>query len=249
MTTSDTQKKLVVIPLYNEESTIASVIQEIRKYYTEDILIINDGSTDRSAQIVTDLADPRVGMLCHCTNLGYGRSLIDAFGYAVGNSFDAVVTIDCDWQHEPRFIPQFFEELRNADVISGSRYFFDNSNQNVAPESRYKINKIITSEINQITDFRLTDTFCGFKAYRVSALKKIHLSEPGYAMPLQFWIQAWYRGLRIKEIPVTRIYLNLNRTFGGGIDDPEKRLQYYRQIIEKEISHAKDCVVNRCSSR
>ncbi len=240
-------ESLVVIPLFNEEETIEAVIAEIRAFYPGDILVVDDGSGDRSVAIVKAFADPKIFILSHEKNMGYGRSLIDAFEFAVRRDYKALVTIDGDWQHEPRFIPQFLEELRDADIVSGSRYFFGTSNvplqgNTAAPADRYQINRTITQEINALTGYELTDTFCGFKAYRVCGLKKLCITEEGYGMPLQFWVQAWAHNLRVKEIPVTRIYRNLNRSFGATLDDPARRLAYYRSIIEKELSHVTESV-------
>lgn len=234
------EKKLVVIPVYNEEATIASVIGEIRKYYGGDILVVDDGSTDRSIAILTAINDRGIHILNHSSNLGYGRSLIDAFNWAADRDYTALVTIDCDWQHEPKHIPEFFTELKNVDVVSGSRYYFDQKNNGIAPNDRYKINRLVTEEINRVTSYQITDSFCGFKGYKVAALKRLNLTESGYAMPLQFWIQACLNGLKIKEIPVSRIYNNLNRTFGGVLDDPEQRLKYYLDVIKKELESHDD---------
>jgi dolichol-phosphate mannosyltransferase len=88
--------------------------------------------------------------------------------------------------------------------------------------------------LNQITDFGITDAFCGFKAYRVAALADLELEESGYSMPLQFWIQAKALGLRVTERAVSRIYDDPNRKFGGVLDDPERRLAYYLDTIRKE---------------
>ena len=81
----------------------------------------------------------------------------------------------------------------------------------------------------------LTDSFCGFKAYRVSALRSLDITESGYAMPLQFWIQAVAAGLRIRELPVPLIYLDENRSFGGSLDHAGTRLEHYQQVLERSI--------------
>ena len=235
------EKRLLAIPLFNEEATIQSVINEIRKYYADDILIVNDGSKDNSLALLRGMNDSGITIINHAENQGYGKSLIDAFDYSIVNNYTQLVTIDCDWQHEPKQIPEFFKELKNADIVSGSRYYFDQKNTNSnagdsAPSDRYRINRIITEKINELTSFKITDSFCGFKGYKVCALKKLQITEADYAMPLQFWIQACFACLKVKEIPVKRIYNNLNRTFGTILDDAEKRLQYYLKIIESELS-------------
>ena len=82
----------------------------------------------------------------------------------------------------------------------------------------------------------LTDTFCGFKAYRVASLAKLAITEPGYGMPLELWVQAAHHGLRIVEIPVPLIYLDEKRSFGGSLDDGRQRLEYYHQVIDRALA-------------
>lgn len=227
-------RQLVIIPLYNESSTIADVLRELRCRYQGDVLVVNDGSTDASAVSVATVNDPRVNVLTHATNKGYGASLIDGFSYAVEREYEYVVTMDCDFQHEPCQVAEFFEKICAVDVLSGSRYLKDMQGDVAAPADRRAINQQITELINHITGFGLTDTFCGFKAYRVAALKKLCLSETGYAFPLQFWMQAWKNGFTVKELAVARIYLPVKRSFGIALDDPKERLRYYLEVIERE---------------
>src|SRR5581483_11504205 len=101
-----------------------------------------------------------------------------------------------------------------------------------APPDRMEINQIITAEINERFGMNLTDTFCGFKAYRVDALKKLRITEKSWGMPLQLWVQAHRLKLRIKEVGVPRIYLDPKRAFGGVLNDAGQRLTYYRRVID-----------------
>ncbi|MCB0335718.1 MAG: glycosyltransferase family 2 protein [Bdellovibrionales bacterium] len=227
-------KNLLVIPVYNEAETIRGVMCELRRHYFGEVLIVDDGSSDASIESLGRCDMKRVNVLRHAENKGYGASLIDGFEYAIKHGFDKVVTMDCDWQHEPVQVPEFLEGLDHADVVSGSRYlkmFLDDAD---APPDRKEINRKITKRINEITGFNLTDAFCGFKGYRVGALKNLHLNEYGYAFPLQFWVQAAHHHLSICEIPVKRIYKNMNRTFGNGLDNPEVRESYYLEVLKRE---------------
>ena len=90
---------------------------------------------------------------------------------------------------------------------------------------------MITKEINERYGLSLTDAFCGFKAYRREALEKLFITERGWGMPLQLWVQAARQGLRVKEIAVPRVYLDPTRAFGGVMNDPEQRLAYYREVL------------------
>ncbi|HAR64366.1 MAG: glycosyltransferase family 2 protein [Candidatus Margulisiibacteriota bacterium] len=230
------ENRLVVLPVFNEEETILSVLQEIRRYYHGDILVIDDGSTDRSRELVRMCPIADLFVISHTTNRGYGQSLIDGFQFATEKGYDSLVTIDCDWQHEPKLIPDFFEQLDGYDIVSGSRYLAEYDTNDAPPEDRYIINKTVTELLFRIGSYALTDAFCGFKAYNVDSLRRLILTETGYGFPLQFWIQAYNSGLTVKEIPVARIYIHLNRSFGELLDDAGSRLQYYKQVIHEEVA-------------
>ena len=241
-------RTLIAIPVYNEEKYVTRVLSEVRKYARE-ILVIDDGSTDQTPLL---LAQQPVDVIRHAKNRGYGRSLIDAFRWASCATcrYDWLITMDCDEQHEPAALPRFFEAIarNNADVISGSRYLTDADTISAAPSAassspvgqppadRRAINQQVTQLVNQTLSLRLTDAFCGFKAYRVSALRQLSLNEPGYAFPMQFWVQAAASGLRIVEIPVRLIYNDPNRSFGGPLDDAAIRLNHYREVFDRELS-------------
>ena len=139
--------------------------------------------------------------------------------------------MDCDGQHEPARIPVLLEAIHDCDIVSGSRYLRDFRQDTPAPTDRRFINATITAEINVRYGLNLTDAFCGFKAYRRDALEKLHITETGWGMPLQLWVQAARQGLRVKEIGVPRLYLDPNRAFGGVMNDPEERLAYYRAVL------------------
>jgi len=228
-------KHLLIIPLFNEGKYILDVISKVRDNFSGAILVINDGSTDNSGEILRKIKDIKV--IEQKENCGYGCALMQGFNHAIENRYDVAVTMDCDDQHEPHLISKFLHEIANYDVVSGSRYLrnFPSLFED-PPRDRKRINQEITVLINQHTGYNLTDTFCGFKAYKVSAIKKLTLDEPGYAFPLQLWIQAKKKGLIIKEIPVDLIYKNLNRTFGSNLDDPSSRKNYYLSVIERELS-------------
>ena len=79
----------------------------------------------------------------------------------------------------------------------------------------------------------IRDRFCGFKAYRTSALEQLNITNAGYAMPLQLWVQAAAAELKVVEIPVPLIYLDLERSFGGALDQADARLQHYREVLDR----------------
>jgi glycosyltransferase involved in cell wall biosynthesis len=220
---------LTAIPVYNEQRHLRDVLREVRRY-ANDILIIDDGSTDATPRLLA--AERDLHVVTHAKNSGYGAALISAFNYAIDQGFDVLVTTDCDGQHEPSRIPVLVEAIHDSDIVSGSRYLRSFRENSTAPPDRMEINLIITAEINQRFGMCLTDTFCGFKAYRVEALKKLRITEKGWGMPLQLWVQASRLKLRIKEVGVPRIYLDPKRAFGGVLNDKNERLAYYRRVID-----------------
>jgi dolichol-phosphate mannosyltransferase len=221
-------KVLTAIPVYNEERHLESVLAEVRRY-SPNILVVNDGSTDRTGQLLARQAD--IEVVTHPQNRGYGAALISAFDRALRSDCDVLVTMDCDGQHEPARIPVLLEAIHDCDIVSGSRYLRDFRQDNAAPQDRRQINRIITEELNERFGFDLTDAFCGFKAYRREALAKLRITETSWGMPLQLWVQAARLGLRVKEVGVPRLYLDPNRAFGGVLNDAEQRLAYYRGVI------------------
>lgn len=228
-------KQLVIIPAYNESRTLVPVLRALRSSYCGDILVVDDGSTD-DTRAVLRLADlPRVEIVAHPENRGYGAALLSGFSYAVKHEYDHIVTMDCDWQHEPGFVSAFFCALENSEVASGSRYLSGVSVQGKTPDTRRAVNETITEEINELFGLGISDAFCGFKGYRASVLSQLCLTEPGYAAPLQMWVQLAVKNISICEIAVPRIYVDQNRSFGPILDDPKVRLQHYRDVLYQEV--------------
>lgn len=227
---------LIAIPVFNEQKYVTKVLDEVRRY-ADNILVIDDGSTDETPLL---LARQPVEVIRHARNRGYGQSMIDAFRWAQCSSYnyDWLITMDCDEQHEPASLPDFYKaiEQNDADVVSGSRYLGHHRCGDPPPTDRRAINAKITTLVNDRLSMRLTDTFCGFKAYRVNAVNKLKLDQQGYAFPLQFWVQAAAHQLRITEIPIRLIYNDPNRSFGGPLNDADNRLKHYTEVFENELA-------------
>jgi dolichol-phosphate mannosyltransferase len=238
-------RTLVAIPVYNEEHHVRSVLDRVRQFAT-NILILDDGSSDRTPEILNELR-PSYGfdLIRHEANAGYGRAIREIFNRAHRDKYDWVITMDCDDQHEPERIPDFLSaiEKNDLDIVSGSRYLSNDAQwaKDLPPGDRRAINATLTKEINTRLGFNLTDSFCGFKAHRVSAMHQLDITDDGYAFPMQLWVQSAANNLRVGEIPVELIYNDPNRTFGGGLDDPTTRLNHYRCVLYR----AMDKVIDR----
>lgn len=232
------QKILLGIPVYNEEKYVSRVLDEVRRY-ADDVLVIDDGSSDLTPML---LARQPVEVIRHAVNRGYGRSMQDMIRWADFDGFEWLITMDCDEQHEPAAIPRFIEAIRmdQSDVISGSRYLVKDSDGDAPPKDRRSINHTITTDLNKRLGLTLTDAFCGFKAYRISACRKLMLDVDGYEFPMQFWVQAVANGLDIAEIPVRLIYNDPDRSFGGPLDNPDSRLTHYIKTLHCELIRCGD---------
>jgi len=232
-----TKRWLAALPVYNEVGYVNQVLDEVLKY-APDVLAVNDGSSDGTDELLDRRTD--ISVVHHDKNRGYGAALKTAFRYAIEEGYEVLVTLDCDGQHQPKRIPRFVSACQNADIVSGSRYLKTYDGDSVPPAQRLFINKQVTKTINELFHWNLTDTFCGFKAYRTEALEKLDVSVDGYAMPLELWVQAAMLGMRIIEVPVPLIYLDESRSFGGSLDDGSVRLAYYNQVIGQSIQRMQD---------
>ncbi|MGI9474151.1 MAG: glycosyltransferase [Rubripirellula sp.] len=226
-------RSLVAIPVFNEAEHIDDVLDRARRH-AETVLVVDDGSTDGTRERLQMRRD--VCVVTHARNVGYGAALRTAFRYASGHGFEGLVTLDGDGQHEPERIPQFIRTLEGCDVVSGSRYLNTFAGDTTPPPERYRINRIISAELKQQLHLSLSDSFCGFKAYRVSALQEIKTRVRGYAMPLEFWVEAVAANLRIRELPVPLLYLDENRSFGEELDQADVRLAHYRDTIQSSLA-------------
>jgi glycosyltransferase involved in cell wall biosynthesis len=224
---------LTALPVYNEAGHVNAVLDQVLRY-SQHVLVVDDGSTDGTAQLLAQRTD--IDRVRHEHNQGYGAALRSAFQYALDKRYDVLVTIDCDGQHEPQRIPEFVAAAAEVHIVSGSRYLRQFADQSAPPADRQRINFEITAELNRRLGLKLTDAFCGFKAYRRDALAQLRITENGYAMPLQLWAQAAKAKLEIVELPVPLIYLDLARSFGGSLDDANTRLDYYHVVLDRALA-------------
>ena len=229
-------KNLIVCPVYNEKKYINKLIDQIRSKCDYPILIINDGSTDGTLELIKH-KEPDY-LINRVENLGYGRSLIDGFNFAVQNNFDCLVTIDGDLQHDAALIPMLFEKIEKYDIVLGSRYLYTrNHPEIIPPKSHYVYHKLIGEIINETFGSALTDVFCGYRSYKVNKLKELDLSLDGYGITIQITVQILKKKLKYIEIPVPMIYHNPVR---NRIPSKEKTT-YYLEIVENELQLNEGC--------
>lgn len=244
-------ESIVICPVYNEEKTIQDFSSQLRKYYSGDVLFIDDGSNDRTGEFLYKVKGKDEFIIHHPNRFGYGAALISGLNFSKDNSYRKIITIDADLQHNPKNIPLFLKELEGFDVVLGSRYIKKIRKEVNVPVERFRINRHISSLMNMLFGIVFTDPFCGFRGYRESFLKKAVFKEHGYGFALDVILEMIRTRILFKEIPVEIIYNDTARKFLDGMDDPEKRLNYYLEIVyskKKEIENEKECSYCKSSS-
>ena len=199
---------LVIIPAYNEEGSIEKVVEGVRFHLPEaDILVVNDGSTDRTSQrakgsgaIVLDLP----------FNLGIGGAMQAGYKYADEKGYDLAVQVDGDGQHNPEEISNLVDVLaRNeADMVIGSRFIGD-SDYRASAMRRVGIS-ILSKVISMVMRQKVTDPTCGFRAANRRAIQVFARSYPQDYPEPEVLVLLGRCGLKMKEVPAT-IY---QRSFG-----------------------------------
>lgn len=195
-------KIFVVIPLFNEKKHIASVIKGVVKYKLP-VVVVDDGSTDNSGQVIKELRSKNVTLLTHRINLGKGAAMKTGAEYVFGKGADAVIFMDSDGQHESSDLLKFIDALKDDryDVILGSR----NLNYGV-PLVRFLGNKFASVLMVILFKVFVSDVICGFRAITKAGYKKIKWDSDGYGVETEMVARLGKSKVKFREIPVETIY-------------------------------------------
>lgn len=188
-------KTAAIIPAFNEEVAIGSVVLLSREH-VDEVLVVDDGSTDRTAS-VAEMAGARV--LRHHKNLGKGAALKTGFQ---ATDADVIVTLDADGQHDPAEIPKLMEPIirGEADIVNGSRYLHGTDEN--TPRYRRVGQKILDTATNISTGLEITDTQSGFRAFSSKTIPHFRFRDPGFVVESEMLADAAEAGLRIMEVEV-----------------------------------------------
>jgi glycosyltransferase involved in cell wall biosynthesis len=199
--TTFVKRVLITIPAYNEEATIESVVRRVRECLPDcELLVINDGSSDLTGEILRKLD---VLTATHLCNLGYGRTIQTAVKYALRNNYDVLITLDADSQHYPEQVRSLLEELTNGkwDMVIGSRHDNGRRNYSGVPVGRRIGMQLFSILVKLASGKRIYDTSSGLKVMARSVF-----------MPLTYWhfvdfhaeaiVYLLRQGYRIREYPI-----------------------------------------------
>jgi len=190
-----------VIPFYNESTTIKKIIVDTLDY-VELVIAVNDGSTDDSSSQV--FLDENVIVLSERENRGKGFALRKGFFKAVELGCDAVITIDADLQHDPGSIPALLTGLASFDLVLGNRL----RDLSEMPFQRVMSNKLCSFLLSKKTGMKIIDSQCGFRAFSLKVLQKVHTRSNGYEAESEIIILAARAGFKIGFVEVPTIYGN-----------------------------------------
>src|SRR6056300_759418 len=202
-------RALVIIPTYNEIENIEKMLNTVMALPGGyEVLIVDDGSPDGTADVVRKLMDVHGGRIHleeRTGKLGLGTAYIHGFKWALAREYAHVFEMDCDFSHNPEDLPRLLEACENgADVSIGSRYV---QGVNVVnwPMSRVLLSYFASVYVRFITGMPIQDATAGFKCYKRATLEGINFDKihfVGYAFQIEMKFKVWQRKMSIVEVPV-----------------------------------------------
>ena len=193
-------KTAALIPALNEARTIAAVVEGVRPF-VDTVIVVDDGSTDRTGAIARAAG---ADVVAHPVNRGKGEAVRTGLVRVFAGDFTHVLLLDGDMQHLPHEAAGLVREAdrTGADVVLGERTF-DRSRM---PASRYHANTLGSRALSWFVGVPVRDTQCGFRLFRVDALRPLTLTATGYEIETEMLVKARRRGARIATVPVSAVY-------------------------------------------
>lgn len=197
----------MIIPTYNERGNVVRMVEEMsRATPGTHLLIIDDGSPDGTGSAVKELqpSRPFLHLLERKGKLGLGTAYLAGFAWALERGYGKVVTMDCDFSHDPSALPDFLRELDGHDLVVGSRYVGGIRIMNW-PFQRLLLSYGASVYTRFITGIPFLDPTGGFNGYSAKALRGLRLDQVfsvGYAFQIELKYKVWSLGLSCKEMPI-----------------------------------------------
>ncbi len=201
------QRALIIFPTFNEKENIEKIVNAVLPLDPRiNVLIVDDNSPDGTGKIADRLSkDEEKVFVLHRTNKqGLGRAYLAGFKWAIERKFDLIFEMDADFSHGPEYLKDFFREIKDYDLVIGSRYI---SGVNVInwPMMRLLLSYYANVYTRFVTGLPLRDATGGFKCFRREVLETIDLDavqSNGYSFQIEMSMRTWKKGFKIKEIPI-----------------------------------------------
>ncbi len=216
------ERKLVILPTYNEVGNIQEIIPLIFAQAKQiEILVVDDSSPDNTAAVVEKLQEKHsnLHLIKRQDKLGLGTAYVTGFRYALEKGYDLIFEMDADFSHDPKEIPQFLKVIQDNDLVIGSRYI---RGVNVVnwPMSRLLLSWLANLYTRIVTGLPVKDNTSGYKCFRRKVLETIDLDRvhsDGYAFQIEMNFKAWKNGHRLLEIPIVFVdrYIGVSKMNPG----------------------------------
>lgn len=227
------KKVVVVLPAYNAEKTLAATYREIPVDIVDEILLVDDASTDQTVAVAKKL---NIHTIVHAMNLGYGGNQKTCYKAALEHGADIIIMLHPDYQYTPRLIPAiaFLLESDEFDVVLGSRILGGKAMKGGMPVYKYLSNRFLTFFQNLLMGAKLSEYHTGYRAFTRTVLERIPLEKNSddFVFDSQILAQIIYAGFRIGEISCPAKYfpeassINFIRSIKYGLGCLWTALQY-----------------------
>jgi dolichol-phosphate mannosyltransferase len=232
---------LVIVPTLNERENLTSLAEAIFAQLPDaNLLVVDDRSPDGTGVLADELAarDPRVAVIHRPGRLGIGSAYVRGFEHALAHGYDAVVTMDADWSHDPAYLPALVGAVDHFDLVVGSRYL------NGISVINWTLARLILSTganayVRAITGIPLRDCTSGFQCIRRTALERINPSSirtNGYSFLVEVKYRIYRQGLSMAEVPIVftqrrhgRTKMTRGEIFASFLNVWKLRLGLYRR--------------------
>lgn len=198
-------KLTIIIPVYNEGKRVVDTVGAVLKIHDGEIVVVDDGSADNSFDLLTKSfgGEHRVSLLRHAINLGKGAAMKTGAKYAFIKGAEAVLFLDADGQHNPKYIPEFRKYLADYPVVFGHRELNEEM-----PLIRKLGNIFAAHLVMALFGIRKKDLLCGYLGFRKEVYEKIKWKSPRYGIETEIAAKVGRNKIPFKELKIDTIYID-----------------------------------------